>query len=127
MKTYIEQRLTEWSLFCLRQKDQSFGYPGQSPIVRFGTVSSKVFDATLLWSTSESDVSDVAKAVEDLRPEEKIIVAAYYLKCGESKSKAAKMLQMPRQTFVDRLCVVHVRVECLLNKHQEKPKMFAAA
>lgn len=117
MIAFIDEKLKEWANVQYLTRDRAQGWSGQSPICRLGGVSGKVWggDIQALWRPTETDVADVDAAVEKLRDDERIVVASYYLKCGCNKSAAARMVQVPRQTFVDRLSAVHQRINSILN------------
>ncbi|WP_291810862.1 hypothetical protein [Limnobacter sp.] len=114
MLTHIDDRLKEWSAWVWRKADRGGGYPRQSPICNFGLVSSKTFDATQLWQTSDSDMELIDRAVNSLNLDLKIIVIRYYLASGLNKSRAAESLHMARQTFVDRLSAAQMRIDEIL-------------
>lgn len=119
MIRFIDERLKEWAQVQYINRDRAQGWSGQSPICRLGSVSSKVWDGDIavLWRPTESDVSDIQVAVDALGDADRIVIAAYYIKCGCNKSAAARAANMARQTFADRLAVVHKKIERLLAMH----------
>lgn len=110
MLKHIDDRLKEWAVVASRRETRGLGYPSTSPLVNFGMPSGRSFDSFNVWAIRVSDVSDIQRVIDGMESSARLIVMVYYIKSGLNKSKASRILNMARSTFIDRMTAIHLRI-----------------
>lgn len=91
----LDADLKAWACWVHSQRDKSLGWPGCSPITKFGTVSGKGYGSNnRVWETSNSDSMRVDSAIRTLRGMSVRLLMIYYVQCHAKVTAAARLLHM---------------------------------
>lgn len=91
----LDSDLKAWACWVHAQRDKSVGWPGHSPITKFGQPSGKGYGTDYrVWDHTGADCARIDTAIRTLRSMSVRVLMIYYVQCHARVTIAARLLHI---------------------------------